>query len=95
MANLFINQNKQITEKAGRQIHNYYICKHSNCNDISKEEKQSTSKDKKFQHKWLFDPALGQCPHTGILVPEDNRKQNPNEPYTNIKNMLLAVMVIS
>ena len=31
-----------------------------------------------------------------ILVPEDNGKQNPNEPYiTNIKNMLLAVMVIN
>ena len=24
------------------------------------------SKDKKFQHKLLFDPDLGQCPHTGI-----------------------------
>ena len=24
------------------------------------------SRDKKFQHKWLFDLALGECPHTGI-----------------------------
>ena len=31
-----------------------------------------------------------------ILVPEDNKKQNPNESYTeNIKNMLRAVIVIT
>ena len=24
------------------------------------------SKDNKSECKWLFDPALGQCPHTGI-----------------------------
>ena len=31
-----------------------------------------------------------------ILVPEDNRKQSVNESYaTNIKTMLLAVMVIN
>ena len=31
-----------------------------------------------------------------ILVPEDNKKQNPNESYTeNIKNMLCAVIVIT
>ena len=26
------------------------------------------SKDKKFQHKWFLDPALGQCPHTGSWI---------------------------
>ena len=31
-------------------------------------KKKSMSKDKKFQHKWLFDPALSQCPHTGIWI---------------------------
>ena len=30
-----------------------------------------------------------------ILVPEDNGKQNPEESYTNIKNMLLAVMALN
>ena len=29
-----------------------------------------------------------------ILVPEDNVKQNPNEPYTS-RNMWLVVMVIN
>ena len=29
-----------------------------------------------------------------ILVPEDNEKQNPDESYTIIKNMLLAVTAI-
>ena len=44
----------------------------------------------------IKSPFIIYADFRSILVPEDNRKQNPNEPYiTNIKNMLLAVMVIN
>ena len=66
MTNIFRSKIEEITENTGKRIHNYYICKRLNCNDISSEEKQKMTKDNKFQHRWLFDPALGQCPHTGI-----------------------------
>ena len=36
------------------QIHNYYICKFPNCHDIYSEDKTAMTKDKKFQHKWIF-----------------------------------------
>ena len=34
------------------------------------------------------------CSFKSILVPEDNRRQNPDEPYIDIKNILLVVMVM-
>ena len=44
----------------------------------------------------IKSPFIIYADFRSILVPEDNGKQNPNEPYiTNIKNMLLAVMVIN
>ena len=50
----------------------------------------------KFNERNIKSPFIIYADFRSILVPEDNGKQNPNEPYiTNIKNMLLAVMVIN
>ena len=47
-------------------IHNYYFCRHRNCDEISSKDLESMSKDKKFQHKWLFNPTYAFCKHSDI-----------------------------
>ena len=42
-------------------IHNYYFCQTRSKCDICELDKQEMTKDKKFQHKWLFDPQSGKC----------------------------------
>ena len=47
-------------------IHNYYFCQtKSKCNIYELDKKEMT-KDKIFQHKWLFDPQLAKCSATEI-----------------------------
>lgn len=43
------------------QIHTYYTCKSRNCTEICEEDRAKMTKDKKFKHKWLFDPELAFC----------------------------------
>ena len=45
---------------------NYYICSKRKCTDICHLDIAKMTKDKKFQHKWLFDPTMAKCGHTGI-----------------------------
>ena len=47
-------------------IHNYYFCQTRSKCDICELDKQEMTKDKKFQHKWLFDPQLAKCSATEI-----------------------------
>lgn len=47
-------------------IHNYYLCKSRKCSKISQHDCDQITKDKKFQHKSLFDQSLALCEHTGI-----------------------------
>ena len=47
-------------------IHNYYFCQTRSKCDICELDKQEMTKDKKFQHKWLFDPQLAKCSATKI-----------------------------
>ena len=47
-------------------IHNYYFCQTRSKCDICELDKRETAKDKKFQHKWLFDPQLAKCSATEI-----------------------------
>ena len=54
-----------ITDNA-EKIHNYYICSKQKCTDICHLDKAEMTKDKKFQHKWLFDPTMAKCSHTGV-----------------------------
>ena len=39
------------------QIHNS-LCKFTKCRDICFNDKATMTKDKKFQHKWIFDTNL-------------------------------------
>ena len=47
-------------------IHNYYFCQTKSKCDICELDKQEMMKDKKCQHKWLFDLQLTQCSATEI-----------------------------
>ena len=47
-------------------IHNYYFCQTRSKCDICELDNQEMTKDKKFQHKWLFDPQLAKCSATEI-----------------------------
>ena len=76
------------------KVHNYYTCS-KECHDISAVDIQGMTKDKKFQHKWLFDPSLARCPDTGIwsLCYVDGlgmfcalcQMHNTAQPQTNLK----------
>ena len=46
-------------------IYMYYICSKWKCTDICHLDKAKMVEDKKFQHKWLFDPTMAKCSHTG------------------------------
>ena len=46
------------------QIHSYYFCKSTKCQDIPASDKSAMKKDNKFQHKWIFDPELAKCQHS-------------------------------
>ena len=46
-----------ITDDA-EKIHDYYIYSIQKCTDICHLDKAKMTKDKKFQHKWLFDPTM-------------------------------------
>ena len=48
------------------KIHNYCICSRRKCTNICHLDKAKMAKDKKFQHKWLFDPIMAKCSHAGI-----------------------------
>ena len=48
-------------------IHNYYFCQTRSKCDICELNKQKMMKDKKFQHKWLFNRQLAKCSATEIL----------------------------
>ena len=47
-------------------IHNYYFCLTRSKCDICELDKQEMTKDKKFQHKGLFDSELAKCSATEI-----------------------------
>ena len=47
-------------------IHNYYFCQTRSKCDICELDKQEMTKDKKFQHKWLFNPQLARRNATEI-----------------------------
>lgn len=47
-------------------IHNFYLCKLRNCQNISEKSKKTMKKDNKFQHRWLFDNEISKCPETNI-----------------------------
>ena len=51
--------------------------------------------DSKILERKVKSPFMIYADFESILVPEDNGKQNPEESYTNIKNMLLAVMALN
>ena len=54
-----------ITDNA-EKIHKYYICSNRECTDICHLDKAKMTKDKKFQHKWLFDQTMSRCSNTCI-----------------------------
>ena len=67
----FINT---FTDLDTNEIHNYYLCKDRNCSNIGTDKQ--FNKDNKFLHKWIFDPEISLCPHTGIwsLTYIDNKE---------------------
>ena len=67
MAENIENAFATITDNA-EKIHNYYIRSKRKCTDIChlKPDKGKMTKDKKFQHKWLFHATMAKCSGTDI-----------------------------
>ena len=84
-------------------VHNYYFCRDENCTEICKKDLKTMTKDKKFQHKWLFDPAFAYCNESKVwnLVYIEGKgmfcalcrefdakqKQNGNKEWNSIPNV--------
>ena len=60
----FLNQFPETLKP--EQIHDHYLCKQWECNDICANQKRNMSKDNKFHHKWLNDPGITWCKVTGV-----------------------------
>lgn len=62
--NIITHFQKIFPELDPNEIHNFHVCHQRSCHEISSTDLSSMTKDKKFQHKWLFDPQHAYCAQT-------------------------------
>ena len=63
---ILIEFQKHFPNISSDKIHNYYFCHDRKCSEICSNDLRTMSKDKKFQHNWLFNPEYAYCNHSEL-----------------------------